>query len=115
VLEAEGGEEALDAMHLAKARVDLVIIDVVMPGMDGVELAQQVREQWPEKRILFTSGHAAEVLAQHGLAELDVPFLAKPYTRDEILTKVHEALDHRPGTNAEAPAERRRRPRLRGK
>jgi two-component SAPR family response regulator len=102
-------------MHSTRARVDLVVIDVVMPGMDGVELYNQVREQWPEKRILFTSGHAAEVLAQHGLADLDVPFLAKPYTRDEILTKVHEALGPRPGTDAESPAERRRRPRLKGK
>jgi two-component system cell cycle sensor histidine kinase/response regulator CckA len=114
VLEAEDGEEALDAMHSARARVDLVMIDVVMPGMDGVELANQVWEQWPDQRILFTSGHAAEVLAQHGLAYLDVPFLAKPYTRDEILTKVHQALDHR-HNEAEAPAERRRKPRLKGK
>ena len=93
VLEAEDGEEALDALYSARARVDLVMIDVVMPKIDGVELAARIQEQWPEKRILFMSGYAAEVLAQHGLIYLDVPFLAKPFTRDEALAKVREALE----------------------
>jgi YesN/AraC family two-component response regulator len=100
-------------MHSAKGRVDLLMIDVVMPKMDGVELAKHIAEQWPEKRILFTSGHAAEVLARHGLANLNVPFLAKPYTRDEALAKVHEALG-RTLAEDESPVERRRKPRLRG-
>jgi two-component system cell cycle sensor histidine kinase/response regulator CckA len=95
VLEAEDGDEALDALYTAKGRVDLVMIDVVMPGMDGVELAARIWEAWPQKRVLFTSGHAAEVLMQHGLVYLDVPFLAKPFTRDECLAKVREALERR--------------------
>jgi two-component system, cell cycle sensor histidine kinase and response regulator CckA len=95
VLEAEDGEEALGALHISRRPVDLVMIDVVMPRMDGVELANRVWERWPETRILFTSGFAAEVLTQHGLAHLDVPFLAKPYTRDEALAKVREALERR--------------------
>jgi len=95
VLEAEDGEEALGALQLTGSRVDLLIIDVVMPGLDGVELAGRVWEQWPDKRILFMSAHAAEVLAEHGLAYLDVPFLAKPFTRDEALAKVREALERR--------------------
>jgi DNA-binding response OmpR family regulator len=95
VLEAEDGEEALGALHISKGRVDLVMIDVVMPGMDGVELAARVWEGWPNIRVLFTSGHAAEILMRHGLAYLDVPFLAKPYTRDEALAKVREALERR--------------------
>jgi FixJ family two-component response regulator len=66
-------------------------------------------------RVLFTSGHAAEVLVQHGLTYLDVPFLAKPYTRDEALAKVHQALERRRRTEAHAPTERRNKPRLRGK
>jgi CheY-like chemotaxis protein len=101
VLEAEDGEEALDALHLTGGRVDLIMIDVLMPGMDGVELANRVWEGWPDTRILFTSGHAAEVLVQHGLAHLDVPFLAKPYTRDEALAKVREALERRRGARTD--------------
>jgi two-component system cell cycle sensor histidine kinase/response regulator CckA len=102
VLEAEDGEEALDALHRSRTRVDLLIIDVVMPKMDGVELANNAWERWPDQRILFTSGHAAEVLAQHGLAYLDVPFLAKPYTRDEALLGVREALEGRQGGRTES-------------
>ena len=97
VLEAEDGQEALGAIHIAKGRVDLVMIDVVMPGMDGVELANQLGEGWPKVRVLFTSAYAAEILMQHGLAYLDVPFLAKPYTRDECLARVREALERRQG------------------
>jgi len=111
VLEAEDGEEALDAMHSARMRVDLVMIDVVMPGMDGVELANHIRETWPETSILFTSGHAAEVLAQHGLVQLEAPFLAKPYTRDEALAKVLEALGRGQSAEGPIPAERPRKPR----
>lgn len=106
VLEAEDGAEALGALHLIKGRVDLIMIDVVMPGMDGVELANRVWERWPDKRVLFTSGFAAEVLTQHGLAHLDIPFLAKPYTREEALAKVHQALERRHGPRTET-----RRPR----
>ena len=107
VLEAEDGEEALDALYAPRANVDLVIIDVVMPKIDGVELAARIRERWPEKRILFMSGHAAEVLAQHGLIYLDVPFLAKPFTRDEALDKVREALERRQSERTDNPSRRR--------
>jgi DNA-binding NtrC family response regulator len=103
VLEAEDGEEALGALHISRGRVGLVMVDIVMPKMDGVELASQIWDRWPEMRILFTSGHAAEVLAQHGLKSLDVPFLAKPYTRDEALAKVHEALEWHPASRREPP------------
>ena len=77
-----------------------------MPGLDGVELAGRVWEQWPDKRVLFMSAHAAQVLAEHGLAYLEVPFLAKPYTRDEVLAKVREALERRQTSHQES----RRRP-----
>jgi DNA-binding response OmpR family regulator len=75
--------------------VDLLIVDVVMPECDGVELAQRVLQEWPDQRILYMSAHPAEVLVQHGLRSADVPFLAKPYTRAEIVAKVHQALDRR--------------------
>jgi two-component system, cell cycle sensor histidine kinase and response regulator CckA len=113
VLEAESAPEALDVLSQARGRVNLVIVDVVMPDCDGVELAWLVREEWPDQRVLYMSAHPAEVLVQHGLVSLDVPFLAKPYTRDEIMAKVHQALERR-HTEAEPPRERRRTSRLKG-
>jgi two-component system cell cycle sensor histidine kinase/response regulator CckA len=100
----------------ARGRVDLLIVDVVMPECDGVELARIVLEEWPDQRILYMSAHPAEVLVHHGLESLDVPFLAKPYSRDEVLAKVHQALERRRArVEQESPRERRQKPRLRGK
>lgn len=93
-------------MRLAQGRVDLLMVDVVMPECDGVELAQRALEEWPDQRVLYMSAHPAEVLVRHGLPSLDVSFLAKPYTRDEVLAKVHEALERR---RAPRPQASRRR------
>jgi two-component system, cell cycle sensor histidine kinase and response regulator CckA len=98
VFEAESGEEAIEVLETAKAGIQLVIVDVVMPFQDGVQVTRRICQRWPEQRILYMSAHPAEVLAEHGLAELSVPFLAKPFTRDELLTKVSEALS-RPAFN----------------
>jgi DNA-binding NtrC family response regulator len=98
----------------ARGRVDLLMLDVVMPDCDGVELAGIVLEEWPEQRILYTSAHPAQVLMQHGLESLDVPFLAKPYTRDEAIAKVREALEQRRASAGER-VERRKKPRPRSK
>jgi CheY-like chemotaxis protein len=95
VLEADSCAETLDVLRLAQGRVDLVLIDVVMPHADGVAIGRKVLEQWPDMRILYMSAHPAEVLARHGLAALNVPFLAKPYTRGEALEKVRVALERR--------------------
>jgi two-component system, cell cycle sensor histidine kinase and response regulator CckA len=102
VLEADGGAEALEVLRLARGRVDLLIVDVVMHGCDGVELARQVLEQWPDQHIVYMSAHPAEVLVRDGAQSLDVPFLAKPYTRDEALGKVREALEHSNGARTDA-------------
>lgn len=92
VFEAESGEEAIEVLQSARSGVQLVIIDVVMPLADGVQVSRAIQEQWPAQRILYMSAHPAEVLVQYGLSELDAPFMAKPFTRDELLTKVSEAL-----------------------
>jgi two-component system, cell cycle sensor histidine kinase and response regulator CckA len=92
VFEAESGEEAMEVLETARAGVQLVMVDVVMPFADGVQVTRRIHQRWPQQRTLYMSAHPAEVLAQHGLTELNVPFLAKPFTRDELLTKVSEAL-----------------------
>jgi two-component system cell cycle sensor histidine kinase/response regulator CckA len=92
VFEAESGEEAIEVLETARPGVELVILDVVMPLADGVQVGRRITERWPAQRILYMSAHPAEVLARYGMSQLNVPFLAKPFTRDELLTKVSDAL-----------------------
>jgi two-component system, cell cycle sensor histidine kinase and response regulator CckA len=92
VFEAESGEEGMEVLETARSGIQLVIVDVVMPFADGVQVTARIRERWPAQRILYMSAHPAEVLMEYGLSKLDAPFLAKPFTRDELLTKVSEAL-----------------------
>lgn len=114
VLEADGAEEALQVLSEARGRVDLVMLDVVMPKVDGVALTKSIRAEWPNQRLLFMSAHPAEILARHGLKDLNVPFLAKPFTRTELLAKVNSALRH-PGESDSLMVERRKGRRLKGK
>ena len=91
LLEADGAVEALNVLSQAQGRVDLVVLDVVMPGCNGVELGRRVQQLWPGQRIMYMSAHPAEAV-RHGVPELGVPYLPKPYTHDEALAKVREAL-----------------------
>jgi two-component system, cell cycle sensor histidine kinase and response regulator CckA len=104
VFEAESGEEAIEVLETARAGVQLVIVDVVMPLADGIQVTRRIQERWPGQRTLYMSAHPAEVLAQYGLSDLDVPFLAKPFTRDELLTKVSEALARPASSTSQRPA-----------
>jgi two-component system, cell cycle sensor histidine kinase and response regulator CckA len=92
VFEAESGEEGMEVLDTARSGIQLVIVDIVMPFADGVQVTRRIRERWPDQRILYMSAHPAEVLMEYGLSHLDAPFLAKPFTRDELLTKVSDAL-----------------------
>jgi DNA-binding NtrC family response regulator len=95
VFEAASAEEAMSVLDMAYRYVNLVVLDVVMPVVDGVELGQEIIARWPALRLLYMSAYPAEVLAHHGLSNLSVHFLAKPFTHDELLAKVQQALERR--------------------
>jgi two-component system, cell cycle sensor histidine kinase and response regulator CckA len=92
VFEAESGEEGMEVLDTAKSGIQLVMVDIVMPFADGVQVTKRIRERWPQQKILYMSAHPAEVLMEYGLTQLDAPFLAKPFTRDELLAKVSDGL-----------------------
>lgn len=96
VLEADGAEEALDVFRVSQQPIDLVLLDVVMPETDGVELAEQILSHRPGQRVIFMSAYPAEVIAEHGLQDLEVLFLAKPYTMEELRAKVRQAMEDPP-------------------
>lgn len=95
VFEAAGAVEALEVLGLARGGIDVVLVDVLMPDVTGVDLARLIREQWPDTAVVFMSAHPAQVLAREGQRDLAVPFLAKPFTREELRSAVRRALDRR--------------------
>jgi CheY-like chemotaxis protein len=103
VFEAEDGAEALDVLN-STGPVDLLLVDAMMPRLGGVALVQQVLERWPQQRVLYMSAYPAEILAQEEAVNLQTPFLAKPFARDELLAKVEEAL------RTPTPTDQRRSP-----
>jgi signal transduction histidine kinase/CheY-like chemotaxis protein len=94
VVEATNGHDALRcARDPALDTINLLLSDMVMPLMGGVELAGQMREIHPETRVLFTSGYMGEELADAGYRAKEVGFLPKPYTPDSLLGSVRQVLD----------------------
>ncbi|MFN7952158.1 MAG: ATP-binding protein [bacterium] len=96
VWDAPSGEAALSWLRSEKIPIDLLITDVVMPRMDGHEVANAVRELFPTAGVIYVSGYTAEVLDRHGLDDKSIVLLEKPFRLDEVLRVVRSTLDARP-------------------
>ncbi|HEY7504054.1 MAG TPA: response regulator [Gemmatimonadales bacterium] len=92
VFEAACAVEAIEVLAMLRGKVDLVLVDVIMPEVNGVDLVRLIRDEWEAPAILFMSAYPAEILAREGLKDLRVQFLAKPFTRTELLHAVERAL-----------------------
>ena len=95
VLDADSPARAL-ALSVEVPSIDLLLTDIVMPGMSGHALAAQLSGQRPSLRILYTSGYADNSILQHGDPANRPPFLQKPFTSAALLAKVREVLDAAP-------------------
>ena len=94
VLQARNGTEAIAEVQGGYGdRIDLLLTDVVMPGMNGSELATQMVLHFPEMKVLFTSGYTEDVISHHGVLAEGVSFIGKPYTPSTLARKVREVLD----------------------
>jgi two-component system, cell cycle sensor histidine kinase and response regulator CckA len=93
VLTAGNGHEALElAAREPASRIHLLLTDVVMPLMNGREVAEKLEATRPELRVLFTSGYPSDTVVRHGIAEARTAFLQKPYLPADLLRKIREML-----------------------
>jgi CheY-like chemotaxis protein len=95
VLEAANGEEAIELLQTSNVPIDLLITDVVMPGMGGRVLAEKIRAQRPEIKVIYMSGYTDGAVMRHGIARDEVAFLAKPFSPNELARRVHAVLNTR--------------------
>jgi len=93
VLEAKDGVDALEISKRHDGPIDLLLTDVVMPGMGGQALARELNRTRPEIRVIYMSGYTGQTVGSQGPIDPGSDFLAKPFTRDALAKKIREALD----------------------
>jgi two-component system cell cycle sensor histidine kinase/response regulator CckA len=93
VLEAKQGEDALRVTDEHEGPIQLMVTDVVMPGMSGRELAERLKPLYPDMKILYMSGYTDNSIVHHGVLAKGLNFIQKPFTPEGLASKVREILD----------------------
>jgi CheY-like chemotaxis protein len=93
VLEAQDAREALELVARHPDKIDILVTDVVLPGMGGRHLAQELLQQDPKLRVLYLSGYLDDAVVRHGVLVNEVNFLQKPFSLTELACKVRSVLD----------------------
>jgi PAS domain S-box-containing protein len=93
VIEAENGEQALAVLNRRKEAIHLMVTDILMPGISGIELAARVGVEYPETKVLFISGYTDQAAFREGIPEFKTNFLVKPFTAEVLVNKVREILE----------------------
>ena len=92
VMVASNGEEAFDIFKQHKNEIQLIVTDVVMPGMSGQVLSEKVKELKQDTKILLLSGHTEDDVIRNGVFQNDIAFLQKPYSLPSFSQKIRGVL-----------------------
>ncbi len=93
ILEAGNGAEALEISEGHEGQIDVLLTDVVMPLMNGHELAEKLTQNRPATKVIYMSGYTDDVIAKHGVLEPGIAFIQKPITTRNIVEKLQECLE----------------------
>ncbi|MCL4234128.1 MAG: response regulator [Deltaproteobacteria bacterium] len=102
VFEAGDGERAIEFAGAFPSNLDLLLVDVILPGLSGTRVVQSVLRSRPASAVLFMSGHAEDIVEQDGYLAPGVSFLPKPFTADGLLRKVRQTLDEKRALSSDA-------------
>jgi nitrogen-specific signal transduction histidine kinase/CheY-like chemotaxis protein len=94
VLRAQSAEQAVALLESTPGTLEVLLTDVVMPGMNGKDLADTLAERFPALRVLFMSGYSENAVLHRGVPDAGVVLLEKPFTPNALLALVREVLDH---------------------
>jgi two-component system cell cycle sensor histidine kinase/response regulator CckA len=92
VIEASNPYEALERYEQHGAEIQLLLTDVVMPGMDGRDLAEKLTQKQPSIKSIFMSGYTENALLRRGVRDLNAAYLQKPFTLQALLDKVRQVI-----------------------
>ncbi|PYQ38288.1 MAG: hypothetical protein DMF77_24465 [Acidobacteria bacterium] len=93
MLDAEASDMALSLLQSTPGPIHLVLTDMVMPRMNGQELARRIAALKPEARVVFMSGYSDQAMGEEGALEPGTVFLQKPFTMEALLRTIRSALD----------------------
>jgi CheY-like chemotaxis protein len=100
VLEAPDAAEAIRLAGLLASKIDLLLTDVVMPGMSGRELAQRLATSRPDTKVLYMTGYTDGAIAEHGVLEAGISILRKPFTQAQLTRSLDGIFEAQPDTPA---------------
>jgi YesN/AraC family two-component response regulator len=94
VLEASNGDQALKLFHEYKNEIDLILTDLIMPGMNGKKLIDLISREAPNVQVLYMSGYDDNAISRHGLLNEGINYLQKPFSPKKLAVKLQEIFEH---------------------